>query len=91
MAARGYPDKPETGDAITGIGEAERTGTTVFQAGTRKQGDILITNGGRVLGVTAGGDTLQAAISNAYRAVEKIRFQGMHFRRDIGARGLRRW
>ena len=91
IAAEGYPEKPRTGDKISGIQEAEATGATVFQAGTRQEYDALITSGGRVLGVTAGGETLQSAISHAYRAVDKIRFAGMHLRRDIGARGLRRW
>jgi len=91
LAAQGYPDKPRTGDLISGIAEAEATGAVVFQAGTKRNGDQLVTAGGRVLGVTAGGETLQIAISNAYRAVEKIHFDGMHFRRDIGAKGLRRW
>jgi phosphoribosylamine--glycine ligase len=91
MAAEGYPDKPRTDDTITGIEQAEATGATVFHAGTKKDQHSLVTNGGRVLGVTAGGDTLQSAVDNAYRAVEKIRFNGMHYRRDIGQKGLRRW
>ncbi len=91
LAARGYPEEPQTGDAISGIEEAEATGATVFQAGTKLEGNHLVTSGGRVLGVTAGGDTLQSAISNAYRAVDKIRFDGMQYRRDIGRKGLARW
>lgn len=91
LAARGYPEEPQTGDAIRGIEEAEATGATVFQAGTKLEGNHLLTSGGRVLGVTAGGDTLQSAISNAYRAVDKIRFDGMQYRRDIGRKGLARW
>lgn len=91
IAAEGYPERPRTGDKISGIQEAEANGATVFQAGTRQEYDALITSGGRVLGVTAGGETLENAISNAYRAVDKIHFHGMHLRRDIGARGLKRW
>jgi phosphoribosylamine---glycine ligase len=91
LAAKGYPGTPRTGDVITGIGEAEATGATVFHAGTKKDGDHLVTNGGRVLGVTAGGPTLQAAIQNAYAAVEKIHFDGMQYRKDIGQKGLKRW
>lgn len=91
LAAKGYPGKPRTGDVITGIEEAEATGATVFHAGTKKEGDRLLTNGGRVLGVTAGGATLQTAIDNAYAAVAKIHFDGMHYRKDIGQKGLKRW
>lgn len=91
LAAKGYPGKPRTGDVITGIEEAEATGATVFHAGTKKDGDHLVTNSGRVLGVTAGGATLQTAIDNAYAAVEKIHFDGMQYRKDIGQKGLKRW
>ncbi|MFL6353751.1 MAG: phosphoribosylamine--glycine ligase [Bryobacteraceae bacterium] len=91
LAAKGYPGKARTGDVITGIEEAEATGATVFHAGTKKSGDQLVTGGGRVLGVTAGGATLQAAIDNAYAAVEKIHFDGMQYRKDIGQKGLKRW
>jgi len=91
LAAQGYPDKPRNGDPITGIEQAETAGATVFHAGTKSSGDQLVTAGGRVLGVTASGGTLKAAIENAYSAATKIRFDGMHFRRDIGAKGLKRW
>jgi phosphoribosylamine---glycine ligase len=90
LAAQGYPDTPRTGDPISGIPEAESIGATVFQAGTKREGNSLLTSGGRVLGVTAGAETLQAAVDGAYRAVEKIYFDGMHYRRDIGQKGLRR-
>jgi len=90
LAAEGYPEKPRTGDRIEGIAEAEATGATVFHAGTRREGNDLLTSGGRVLGVTAGGTTLQHAIGGAYRAIEKIRFRGMHYRKDIGEKGLER-
>jgi phosphoribosylamine---glycine ligase len=91
LAAQGYPDSPKLGDRISGIEEAEAAGAVVFQAGTKMEAEALVTSGGRVLGVTADGDTLPKAISNAYRAVEKIQFAGMHYRKDIGARGLKRW
>jgi phosphoribosylamine---glycine ligase len=91
LAAEGYPDHPKTGDAITGIEEAEALGATVFHAGTAAFGEHLVTKGGRVLGVTAAGETLQSAIDNAYAAVQKIHFDGLHYRKDIGQKGLRRW
>ena len=91
MTSGGYPGSYETGKAITGIAEAEATGATVFHAGTRMGAQGLETAGGRVLGVTAGGDDLGAAIEAAYRAAGVIRFAGMHYRRDIGHKGLRRY
>lgn len=91
LAAEGYPAKPSTGDLITGIEAAEATGATVFQAGTRKTPDGLLTAGGRVLGVTASGPDLPTAIEKTYEAVRKINFRGMHYRRDIGSKGLKRW
>ncbi len=91
MAAQNYPGTPRTGDIITGIAEAEATGATVFHAGTKMAGENLVTSGGRVLGVTASGETLLAAINAAYAAASKIRFEGMHYRTDIGQKGLARW
>jgi phosphoribosylamine--glycine ligase len=91
LAAQGYPEKPRTGDPITGIDQAEAEGATIFHAGSKRMGDQLVTAGGRVLGVTASGKTLAAAIENAYSASAKIHFDGIHFRRDIGAKGLQRW
>jgi phosphoribosylamine--glycine ligase len=90
MASGGYPGAFEAGKAITGIREAETTGATVFQAGTRHLHGQLETSGGRVLGVTASGADLEGAIRTAYEAAGRIQFEGMHFRRDIGAKGLRR-
>ena len=90
LASRGYPGKPETGHAITGIEAAESLGgVKVFVAGAEVRDRKLVTSGGRVLGVTATAEDLAAAIERAYAAVEKIHFEGMHFRRDIGAKGLR--
>jgi phosphoribosylamine--glycine ligase len=87
MTSAGYPGDYENGKAIQGLAEAEATGATVFQAGTRLGSRGLETAGGRVLGVTAAGGDLPSAIDHAYAGVEKIRFDGMHFRRDIGRRG----
>jgi phosphoribosylamine--glycine ligase len=88
LASGGYPGSYETGKAIQGVEAAEATGATVFHAGTRTGAAGLETSGGRVLGVTAGGDDLPAAIARAYRAVEPITFERMHYRRDIGHKGL---
>ena len=90
MASGGYPGGFETGKAIHGIEEAERFGVTVFQAGTRMGERGLETAGGRVLGVTASGGDLAEAIARAYEGVERIRFEGMHYRRDIGSKGVGR-
>jgi phosphoribosylamine--glycine ligase len=91
LAAAGYPGKVRSGDEITGIEEAERRGAVVFHAGTKMDGGRLVTAGGRVLGVTHSGPTLQEAIRRTYAACEAIRFEGMQYRRDIGRKGLRRW
>lgn len=91
LAARGYPGKVSSGDEITGIAEAARRGAAVFHAGTKIEGGRLVTSGGRVLGVTHSGSTLQQAIANAYHACEAIHFEGMQMRRDIGRKGLQRW
>jgi phosphoribosylamine--glycine ligase len=88
LAAAGYPGQIRTGDLITGI---ENCGTQVFQAGTKQGLKGLETAGGRVLGVTASGADLAKASANAYAAVEKIHFDGMHYRHDIAAKGLKRW
>ena len=85
MASGGYPGKFENGKEIFGIAEAERSGEArVLHAGTRKEGERIVTNGGRVLGVTASGATLNEALQRVYDAAEKIRFEGAHYRRDIG-------
>lgn len=90
MAARGYPGTPETGGAIGGIDAAEATGALVFQAGTRQDGDALVSAGGRVLAVTASGDSVTAAQAAAYAAVEAIDFPTGFCRRDIGWREVER-
>ena len=91
MASGGYPGAFEKGFPIRGIEEAEATGATVFQAGTRMGANGLETSGGRVLGVTASGADLPSAIHNTYNAVRKIHFDGVHFRKDIGRKGLGRY
>jgi phosphoribosylamine--glycine ligase len=91
LTSGGYPGKFENGKTIHGIEAAEATGAVVFQAGTREGDSGLETAGGRVLGVTASGADLDSAIAAAYRAVKCVEFAGMHYRRDIGQKGLRRW
>jgi phosphoribosylamine--glycine ligase len=89
MASGGYPGTFEQGKRIDGIAEADRIpGVKVFHAGTARNGDGLVTSGGRVLGVTARGADLDAALKRAYEGVEKIRFEGAHYRRDIAAKPL---
>jgi phosphoribosylamine---glycine ligase len=89
MAAEGYPGTPVKGKLIRGVAEANQLPhTKVFHAGTARRDEGLVTNGGRVLGVTAWGDTLLEARNAAYRAVEKIEFDGAKFRRDIAAKAL---
>jgi len=90
LASRGYPGSYETGRRIDGIAAAEETGATVFQAGTRAGAQGIETAGGRVLGVTASDASLAGAIGAAYRGVEQIHFDGMHYRTDIGRKGLGR-
>ena len=91
LASAGYPDTPQVGDPITGIAEAAATGATVFHAGTKRRNGDVVTAGGRVLGVTAGGESLPEAIERAYAAAAQVHFGGMHYRTDIGRKGLRRW
>jgi phosphoribosylamine--glycine ligase len=88
LAAAGYPGQVRTGDLIRGI---ENCGSQVFHAGTKMSEGGLETAGGRVLGVTASGPDLASAVRNAYAAVERIHFDGMHYRRDIARKGLKRW
>jgi phosphoribosylamine--glycine ligase len=89
LCSGGYPGKYETGKAIVGLDEAAKLpDVKVFHAGTRLDGERIVTDGGRVLGVTALGETLAEAKKTAYEAVSKIRFNGMHFRTDIGDKAL---
>lgn len=85
MAAEGYPEAPKRGAAISGLdAAAAEDGVTVFHAGTRQQGDQIVTSGGRVLGVCAAAPTAERSLEMAYAAVAKINFQGAQYRTDIG-------
>jgi phosphoribosylamine---glycine ligase len=86
LASGGYPEAYKKGIPIQGIRQAEATGAIVFHAGTKLKQDQLVTEGGRVLGVTAIGENFQAAIAQAYRAVDCIQFEQMYYRKDIGHR-----
>jgi phosphoribosylamine--glycine ligase len=86
-ASGGYPEAYESGKQITGLDKASES-AVVFHAGTRVSEGKLCTSGGRVLGVTATGENLQEARAKAYAAIEAVHFEGMFFRRDIGAKGL---
>ncbi|MFQ6025568.1 MAG: phosphoribosylamine--glycine ligase [Nitrosopumilaceae archaeon] len=87
LASKGYPESYPKNEEIIGL-ESQEPGTFVFHAGTKLENGKVLTNGGRVLGVTALGDTLQSSISNAYSMVEKIRWQNKYCRTDIGKKGL---
>ena len=88
VASKGYPESSDPGQTIAGLQDA-RDGVTIFHAGTRQEGESILTAGGRVLGVTAVADTLDAARDSAYAAVQQIEFSGRQFRTDIAAKGLR--
>jgi phosphoribosylamine--glycine ligase len=87
LASGGYPGLYTTGKPISGL-EKPPDGVTIFHAGTREDDGHLVTAGGRVLGVTALGQDIAEARERAYEAVEKIKFEGLHFRRDIAVKGL---
>jgi phosphoribosylamine--glycine ligase len=88
LSSGGYPGKFENGNEIRGLEEAEKlSDVKVLHAGTKRVGEKMVTSGGRVLGVTAAGDSLDAALQKAYEAASKIHFDGMHYRRDIGRHG----
>jgi phosphoribosylamine--glycine ligase len=87
LASRGYPESYPTNEEITGLDTIEKN-SFVFHAGTKKEGNKILTSGGRVLGVTALGDTLEDAISNAYAVAEKINWPNKYYRKDIGKKGL---
>jgi len=85
LASGGYPGSITTGKPISGLDQVDKLpNVKVFHAGTAHSGNQIVTAGGRVLGVTASGPTLHAAASRAYEAAERIRFEGMQYRRDIG-------
>jgi phosphoribosylamine--glycine ligase len=90
LCSGGYPGKYETGKNITGLDEvAKMPDVKVFHAGTKLEGKRIVTDGGRVLAVTALGDTLAAAKKHAYEAISKISFPGMHYRKDIADKALK--
>ncbi len=91
MASGGYPGSYEKGKEISGLGEANSLeGTVVFHAGTKLDGEKVLTNGGRVLGITSLGNSIKESIENSYRAVEKISFEKAYYRKDIGQKALNR-
>jgi len=86
-SSRGYPGSYQTGVPISGIDDADAMNDVkVFHSGTARKGDQIVTDGGRVLAVTALGNTIADAQKRAYQAMGKIKFDGMHFRKDIGWR-----
>ena len=87
LASLGYPESYPKGEEIKGLDEVPKD-VQIFHAGTKKQDGRILTNGGRVLGVTALGDSLELAISNAYKAAEKISWPHKYLRKDIGKKGL---
>lgn len=90
MASKGYPGSYEKNKEISGLDKVKALeDVVVFHAGTKKEGDKFLTNGGRVLGVTALGDTIPEAIKRAYSACELIHFEGAFYRRDIGYKALK--
>jgi phosphoribosylamine--glycine ligase len=89
IAAHGYPEEPRKGDAITGLPKSSAD-CRVFHAGTRLEGKQVLTNGGRVLCVTALGDSVKMARTRAYETVDRIRFDGMQYRKDIGHRAIKK-
>jgi phosphoribosylamine--glycine ligase len=88
LAGRDYPERSDSGTPIEGVSDAEAAGAIVFHAGTARRGGSLVTNGGRVLDVTALGGSLDEARQRAYEACDRISFEGMRFRRDIGGRAV---
>ncbi len=91
VASRGYPDTPETGKVVTGLDTVKDwSDVIVYHAATKREDGQVRTVGGRVLGVTALGANLESAIARAYEAIGRVQFDGMTYRRDIGARALAR-
>jgi phosphoribosylamine---glycine ligase len=88
LAGRGYPERSDSGTPIEGVEAAEAGGAIVFHAGTAMRGEQLLTNGGRVLNVTALGESLEDARRSAYEACELISFDGMQYRRDVAEKAV---
>lgn len=89
MAAGGYPGPYDNGQVIDGIQDAQQAGAYVFHAGTAARDGHIVTNGGRVLGVTAIATDIKQAVDKAYQATDKIKFAGMHYRKDIAQRAIK--
>jgi len=90
-SSSGYPGSYKTGLPISGLSSAAQVpGVEVFHSGTAQAGSELVTSGGRVLGVTASGDTLQEALARAYEGLAQISFEGIYYRRDIGHRAVKK-
>jgi len=89
MSSGGYPAEYEKGKVITGLETQSKTDAIVFHAGTKKEGNTIVTSGGRVLGVTSLGNSIEEAIHKAYEQVDKIKFDRCFFRRDIGSKAIR--
>lgn len=88
MASGGYPETSEKGQVITGLEAAEAKGTIVFHAGTKETEGKIVTNGGRVLAISALGEDIASAIEKAYEGVQEVNFANMQYRRDIGKKAL---
>ncbi len=88
MASGGYPETSDKGRVITGLKEAEEAGAIVFHAGTKETDGNIVTNGGRVLGISALGKDIAEAIDNAYKGVKQITFENMQYRTDIGKKAF---
>jgi phosphoribosylamine--glycine ligase len=89
LAAGGYPETYNKGDIISGIDKAEQQGAYVFHAGTASHEGQVITNGGRVLGVTSTASDIRQAVDKVYQAIDNIKFKGMHYRKDIAYRAMK--
>ena len=90
LAAGGYPGEYRKGDVISGLEAAAAKDAVVFHAGTAQLDNHTVTNGGRVLGVTAVAEDIAGAVRKVYPAVEQVRFNGMHYRKDIAHRALKK-
>jgi phosphoribosylamine--glycine ligase (EC 6.3.4.13) len=89
LASKGYPENPEVGKEIRGLEEAKKEEVIIFYAGTKIENGKLLTAGGRVLNVCAWGEDIKEAKVKAYKAIEKISFEGMQYRKDIGDKAIR--
>jgi phosphoribosylamine--glycine ligase len=88
LASRGYPESSSSGDVIDGLRSIDSLEVEVFHAGTRQEGDKIVTAGGRVVSVTGLGETAEVARAKAYEAAAKVQFDGKQMRRDIALRAV---